>query len=123
MDGPPDLQMNRPSGPRQYLRPKVTSQITGYSQSHIWRMEKVGTFPKRYKLGPNAVGHDAHEVYTWMRNRVRGNCCAVPGKRVEKNSSVDPVNSAALKLLGTERTVEITEDGEDDEDEDGGEDE
>ena len=27
MDGPPDLQMNRPSGPRQYLRPKVTSHL------------------------------------------------------------------------------------------------
>ena len=37
-----------------------------YSSTHIWRMEKVGDFPVRVKLGPNRVGWLASEIDDWI---------------------------------------------------------
>ncbi len=37
-----------------------------YSSTHIWRMEKVGDFPVRVKLGPNRVGWLASEIDAWI---------------------------------------------------------
>ena len=36
-------------------RAEVRSR-SGYSDMHIYRLEKVGKFPKRIQIGPNAVG-------------------------------------------------------------------
>ena len=40
-----------------------------YSDMHIWRMEKAGTFPKRIKLGPNRVGWSFFEINEWIEAR------------------------------------------------------
>jgi prophage regulatory protein len=40
-----------------------------YSDMHISRMEKAGTFPKRIKLGPNRVGWSLSEVLDWIEAR------------------------------------------------------
>jgi|TARA_R110000803_G_scaffold85370_4_gene151729 prophage regulatory protein len=44
-------------------------QYVPYSDMHIWRLEKAGTFPKRIKLGPNRVGWSLQEVVDWMDAR------------------------------------------------------
>ena len=36
--------------------------MTGYSDMHVWRLEKVGKFPRRIQLGPNRVGWSFHEL-------------------------------------------------------------
>ncbi len=44
-------------------------QLVPYSDMHIWRMEKSGTFPHRLKLGPNRVGWMLSEVIEWIEAR------------------------------------------------------
>lgn len=44
-------------------------QLVPYSDMHIWRKEKAGTFPKRIKLGPNRVGWSLQEVLDWIEAR------------------------------------------------------
>ena len=44
-------------------------QLVPYSDVHIWRKEKAGTFPKRIKLGPNRVGWSLQEILDWIEDR------------------------------------------------------
>ena len=44
-------------------------ELVPYSDMHIWRKEKAGTFPKRIRLGPNRVGWSLHEVLGWIDAR------------------------------------------------------
>ncbi len=44
-------------------------QYVPYSDMHIWRMEKAGTFPKRIKLGPHRVGWSLQEIIDWIDAR------------------------------------------------------
>jgi prophage regulatory protein len=37
---------------------------------HIWRLEKVGRFPRRVKLGPNSVGWVSTEIDAWIEARI-----------------------------------------------------
>ena len=62
---------------RRILRVKEVESLTGYSRSHLLRMEKAGKFPRRIQLNPeadkgSAVGYFEDEIETWVRNRVRG---------------------------------------------------
>lgn len=50
------------------VRPAETSTITGRSLASIWRDEKAGTFPRRIKIGANAVGYRLSELYAWMNS-------------------------------------------------------
>lgn len=57
------------------LRIPETEHLTGYCDMQMRRMERAGTFPKRFKLNPNggpygAVGHDYAEVMEWIAERV-----------------------------------------------------
>jgi prophage regulatory protein len=54
--------------------PKVVERV-GLSRTQIWRLERVGDFPKRIALGPGSVGWLEHEVDTWIETRAaaRGN--------------------------------------------------
>ena len=45
------------------------SSIIPYSAVHISRLEKVGKFPKRVKLGSNRVGWVHDEVTAWLEQR------------------------------------------------------
>lgn len=51
------------------VRPKEIKSITGLSPVTIWRMEKIGQFPKRSKLSTQAVGWRLTEIHDWMQNR------------------------------------------------------
>jgi predicted DNA-binding transcriptional regulator AlpA len=83
-----DLPANRPSPPvptpppkpveprpqftgTRFLRLKTVAELCGLSRTTIWRLERDGQFPGRYRLGANAVGWLADEVEDWIRCRVR----------------------------------------------------
>ena len=44
-------------------------EAVGLSRSSIWRLEQVGKFPKRIKIGERAVAWDSHEINQWLDNR------------------------------------------------------
>ncbi|OEU72713.1 MAG: hypothetical protein BA869_01480 [Desulfuromonadales bacterium C00003107] len=54
--------------PRIYFWPTV-HEITGLSRTTIWRMEKVGKFPKRRQISSGRVGWLASEVNPWAEGR------------------------------------------------------
>ncbi len=65
-----------PTDAPHVLRLPETMRITGYSDVQLWRMEKAGLFPKRFKLNPaagkyGATGHDFHEIMGWLEARRR----------------------------------------------------
>jgi prophage regulatory protein len=41
------------------------------SDTTIWRLEKRGDFPRRMRIGGNAVGWLASEVDEWMRRKAQ----------------------------------------------------
>lgn len=41
-------------------------KMTGLSQTTIWRLEKLGNFPKRHKLTKYAVGWRESEIAQWI---------------------------------------------------------
>lgn len=58
------------STPRRILRRNEVCEMTGLSYSTIYRMEKAGRFPRRVKLGQQAVGWRMADVVTWMDTRI-----------------------------------------------------
>ena len=42
----------------------------GYSDVHVWRLERDGKFPKRVQLGPRSVGWIESEVDDWLQRRI-----------------------------------------------------
>jgi len=55
-------------GDRVARKPEV-SRITGMSDTTIWRMEQIGKFPKRLRLGGNSCGWLLSEVNGWLAER------------------------------------------------------
>ncbi len=53
------------------LRRKAVREKTGYSDMHIYRLERAGKFPRRVQLGPNSVGWIESEVDEWIEERMR----------------------------------------------------
>lgn len=45
--------------------------LVSLSRPTIWRMEKMGSFPKRRMLGKNSVGWIEDEVMSWIDNRAK----------------------------------------------------
>ena len=53
----------------QYLRFPFVHQATGLSRSTIFRLERIGDFPKRRQISPGAVAWLKEEVEQWMHSR------------------------------------------------------
>ncbi|PKN63249.1 MAG: hypothetical protein CVU57_20300 [Deltaproteobacteria bacterium HGW-Deltaproteobacteria-15] len=53
---------------RVVRKTELLSRI-GLSDATIWRMEKLGRFPKRIQLGGNSVGWLKSEVDGWLADR------------------------------------------------------
>lgn len=51
------------------LRLPEVIETTGLSRTSIYRKEGQDEFPKRRRLGPNAVGWLEEEVIDWVRSR------------------------------------------------------
>jgi predicted DNA-binding transcriptional regulator AlpA len=47
---------------------KEVCELTGYSRTHIYRLERVGRFPRRRKLGLAKIGFLRSEVHDWIDN-------------------------------------------------------
>ncbi|MDP7559825.1 MAG: AlpA family phage regulatory protein [Planctomycetota bacterium] len=62
--------MLTPNHPRLLRLPDVLARVP-YSRSHLWRMEREGTFPRRIKLGANRVAWAADEIQEWITSRIR----------------------------------------------------
>lgn len=74
------MTVNAPD-PDRIIRWRELSELVPYSAMHIRRLEKLGRFPERIKLGVGkraAVGWSSREVDQWIsarmaaRNRVEG---------------------------------------------------
>ncbi len=53
------------------LRIEAVQEITGLSKSTLSRLEKVGLFPARRRIGLFAVGWIESEVTNWVSTRAR----------------------------------------------------
>lgn len=51
------------------VRPSEAVILTGRSLASIWRDEQAGKFPKRIRLGENAVGYKMSELQAWLDSR------------------------------------------------------
>ena len=65
---------------------KERRQLIPYSDMHIWRLEKVGQFPKRIRLGENRVGWSFQELQEWIAAR-----------KLERGLSEPDVSSTTIK--------------------------
>lgn len=61
-----DLDVQR----ERVLREPERARLTGRSREQCWRDERAGLFPKRIRLGPNAVGWLESEVRAWLAERI-----------------------------------------------------
>lgn len=51
----------------RFIRSKQLAVVLGVSAPTIWRWRRSDpTFPRPYRLGPNAVGYDEAEVLEWV---------------------------------------------------------
>ena len=51
------------------LRLPDVQEATGLSPTTIWRKEKAGDFPRRRRVGPNAVAWRSDEIQEWIEGR------------------------------------------------------
>ena len=62
----------------RFLRKPKILEITGVSDTTLWRWEKKGLFPKRVPLGPDISGWWSPEVDAWQQAKLadRTRACA-----------------------------------------------
>lgn len=53
----------------QFLSMKEVCALTGYSRTHIYRLERAGTFPRRRKMGLSKIGFLKVEFEGWVLSR------------------------------------------------------
>lgn len=53
---------------RGFYSMKEVCELTGFSRTHIYRLEAKGLFPRRRKLGLAKIGFVRAEVHLWMEN-------------------------------------------------------
>ncbi|KAB2910277.1 MAG: AlpA family phage regulatory protein [Hyphomicrobiaceae bacterium] len=53
----------------QFLSMKEVCRLTGFSRTHIYRLERAGAFPRRRKLSLNKIGFLRSEVEAWVHSR------------------------------------------------------
>lgn len=54
---------------KQFYRRTSLEEMLGISRSTIYRMMKVGEFPRPTKLGRRAVGWPEDEIEQWLRSK------------------------------------------------------
>lgn len=52
----------------RFIRLPDLIELTGLSEATLRRKEKAGLFPRRVRLGPNAVAWRESELSEWMLN-------------------------------------------------------
>jgi prophage regulatory protein len=61
------LEVNSNIGSDRIIRKRELRQITGLSDTTIWRRIKAGKFPPSRNLSSSAVGWLESEVMAWMK--------------------------------------------------------
>lgn len=56
----------------QIIRSSDITRLTGLSRTTLWRLERLGKFPARVRLGVNSVGWRSDEIESWIDHRPRG---------------------------------------------------
>lgn len=51
------------------LRPYQLAELLGISKTTLWRMEKAGELPQRYKISERAVGWLEEDIKEWLEKR------------------------------------------------------
>ena len=54
------------------IREREARELSGLSRTSRWRLEKVGDFPLRRRLGKQSVGWLASDIEAWLETRPRG---------------------------------------------------
>lgn len=57
-------------GALRLLRFPAVRERTGLSRSTIWRLERVGAFPRHRRISANAVAWVEEEVIRWIQSKV-----------------------------------------------------
>lgn len=55
--------------PPRLIRFKAVRERTGLSRSTIWRLERVGAFPRHYQISANAVAWMEQDVVNWIQSK------------------------------------------------------
>jgi prophage regulatory protein len=55
--------------PLKFIRFKAVRERTGLSRSTIWRLERVGAFPKHHQISANAVAWMEQDVVNWIQSK------------------------------------------------------
>jgi prophage regulatory protein len=53
------------------LRFPAVRERTGLSRSTIWRLERIGAFPKHRRISANAVAWLEEDIMTWIESKMR----------------------------------------------------
>ena len=53
------------------LRYAAVRNLTGLSRTTLWRLERVGAFPKHVQLSSHTVGWIEADVIAWIRSKAR----------------------------------------------------
>jgi prophage regulatory protein len=72
------VTVSRVPGQSRFVRPSEITSITGLSIGTIYRLEKLGMFPKRVLIGLSAVAWELSAVMDWMDSRTSTVKLAVP---------------------------------------------
>ena len=48
------------------LRRPIVQDLTGLSKTSIWRLERIGKFPKSVQLTSRTVGYRESEILAWL---------------------------------------------------------
>ena len=54
-----------------FITIKELLKLVPYSETHIYRLERTGKFPKRVKVGARRVAWLYQEIMDWIAERVR----------------------------------------------------
>ena len=64
----PPTTSQDPHSNLRILSMKEICALTGYSRTHIYRLERAGKFIRRRKMGLNKIGFMRQEFEEWVRN-------------------------------------------------------
>jgi prophage regulatory protein len=57
---------------KRVIRRDEVTQMVGLSRSTIYRLVQARSFPRPFKLGPQAVGWDVADVQAWIQEQKGG---------------------------------------------------
>ncbi len=71
------------------LRTPDVIRATGLSRTTLWRLERLGDFPPRVRLGANSIGWVESEVRAWIETRPRGMTGGSPNAVTQPGAEAD----------------------------------